>query len=869
MMRQGLQTEQNAMNSEPRPDGLLGADFLASYATEAGSYDEMLDASGIPRPHWKSLLGSLSALPRRDRMARASRLERQVRETGLVHNIFSDPDRPKQEWQLNLMPLVIGASEWRWLEEAIGQRARLLNAILADIYGPQHLMKRGRIPPSLIFADTAYLRPVHDVLPTGGHLQFYAADLARGPDGQWRVTDNHAETPAGVGYAVANRVMHADVTDDLFVECHARRLSHHFVGLRSALAERSGRTDPNIVLLTPGPGHDDYFSHAYLARYLDVSLVEGGDLRVVGDELFIKSLSGLQKVDAAIRCIEGAGSDPLELNPASFLGPAGLVQVCRSSPNLTVNAIGAAVIENRALGAYLPSLCEEVLGETLMLHDAPRWWLADDSARSHVAGHLDDMVIRPTREGTGRPGRASFGRSAHNLTAMGREQLLADMRLHGETLVAEQRMGFGTTPSLTARGLEPRHIAMRLFAAATADGFSVMPGGLAMAVNPDSAVALSAADGETHDVWVTAEAPERPHSSLWQPRLETALVQRSQRTLQSRVADNLFWLGRYLERADWSMRAIRSGLGRKLEYLDSAPARHAGDLVLELLLAKGVDVAKPSASPAIQRRGLALATELVSLKSCHHSLVNCFSGINRVAALTRDRLSLEAWRTLSSFPADDGWRKRMAEASASELQDEIEDKLSLVATFNGHMHENMTQNFGWFFLDMGRRLERAYNLADTLRLLFAAPHSVDEENEHLGYILRLADSYITYRSRYRLQPMLPLVLDLLVMDESNPRSFAYQLASLTRHLERLPQASEGNALTRERRLVLGIQTAVRLADVNDLAEGTPAVRRVALTALLDKALGDLPKLSESISRRYFSLVEDAPHRAAMRQEPRS
>jgi uncharacterized circularly permuted ATP-grasp superfamily protein/uncharacterized alpha-E superfamily protein len=855
------------MTPDARSEDSAQTDLLRGYKVAQGGYDELVDRAGKPRPHWRSLLAALGRLSPRERLARAARLDRQVRETGLVHHMFADPDRPQQQWRLNLMPLVIGTGEWQWLDRAIDQRARLFSAILRDVYGEQKLMRSGLLPPGLILADAAYLRACHRIAPAFGHLQFYAADLARGPDGMWRVIDNHAETPAGVGYAIANRVLHTDVADDLFIECNARRIARHFVGLKAAIGERSRRSDPSVVLLTPGPDHDDYFSHAYLARYLDIDLVEGGDLRIVGDDLVLKTLEGTKKVDAVIRCVEGADCDPLELNPASFRGPPGLVHATRSAPDLIVNALGSAVIENRAIGAYLPALARELLGEQLMLHDAPRWWLGDAANRVHVARKLEDFVIRPAREGTGRPGRATPGRSAAAMSASERARLLAEIERGGRDLVAEARIGFGSMPSLSAQGFRPRAFAVRLFASAGRDGFQVMPGGLAMGVDPASAVALSAADGETHDVWVLGDTPEAQHASLWRPRLESVLLKRTQRTLQSRVADNLFWLGRYLERADWTMRVIRASLGRRIEYLDAGPTRQAGDLVLEMLLDKSMQAWRTDDLPPAGRRSLALAGRLATRRDGHYGLLGSFDGIYRVASLTRDRLSLEAWRSLSAFQVDDAWQRRMAEASASELQDEVEDKLSLVATFNGHMHENMTRNFGWLFLDMGRRLERAFNLCDTLSVLFNEPEAEEEENQHLNFILRLADSYITYRSRYRVQPMLPLVLDLLVMDETNPRSVAFQLASLTSHLERLPQSREGRALTHDRRLVLGLQTAVRLADVNELA-ATERGRRTGLATLVDKAVTEIPMISDAISRRYFRLVEATPRRVMMGEGPR-
>jgi len=841
------------------------AELLSDYRPPTGTFDELVDNTGAIRPHWAPLIAAFDGLPSRERRARARRLDRQVSDTGLAHDIYADPSAPPQQWRLNLMPFIISTEEWKWFEKALVQRAQLFNVMLGDIYGPQKLLRSGLLPPGLVFADPAYLRSCRAIVPPNGHLQFYAADIARGHDGQWRVIDNHAETPAGIAYAIANRVMHADVAGDILAECNVRRLSWHFQDFQSLIEGQSGRTEPNIALLTPGPDHPDYFSHSYLARYLGYHLVESGDLRVAGEVVFLKTLEGLKPIDVIVRCTEGARSDPLELEPSAFDGPSGLVHACRANPALVVNAIGSSVIENRGLGGYLPTICRELLGEDLLLTHAPRSWLGDAQARAHVENSSDDLVIRDAREGTGRPGQAALGRSLQHASAADREILVAEINTQGARFVAERRLGFATIPMLTPQGLRPRAFALRLFASAKNGGFAVMPGGLSIGVDPGSAVALSASDGETQDVWVPMDGVERPHTSLWKPQLQTALIQRSQRNLQSRVADNLFWLGRYLERGDWTMRVIRTALGRRFEYLGSAPANKASELSLELLLDKGTWRRDAPNEPRQDLRPAArLASMLITQKEGMYSLAQTFDGISRVASLTRDRLSLEAWRTLGKFRIDDAWRSRMRDASTSELQDEIEDRLAMVATFGGQMHENMTRNFGWFFLDMGRRLERACNVSDSLNAHFSRSVSDDVDRERLRHILDLADSYITYRSRYRLEPMLPLVLDLLLIDETNPRSFAYQLAALSKHLESLPQATDGNALTRERRIVLSLQTAVRLADVHELSAVRQDGRRDGLETLLHPALDELPQLSDLISRRYFRLVEDEPHRVATR-----
>lgn len=850
---------------------MLEADgFASKYDVADNSYDELCMPNGQVRPHWRQFIEGLSALTSSERQSRSRRLERQVRETGLAHDIFSDPDQAVQPWQIDLIPLIISAAEWRWLSKALQQRAQLMTMILADLYGPQNLLRSGSIPAALVFADPTFLRNCVGIAPPAGHLQFYSADLARGPDGLWRVIDNHAETPAGVGYVIANRLMHAEVAGDLLGTCNATRLAAHFRAVQDALRKRLGSDEANIAVLTPGPDHGDFFSHAYLARYLGLPLVQGGDLRVVGSDVFLKSLEGLKKVDMLLRCVEGANADPLELNPNGFDGPAGLVHACRAQPALVSNALGSAVIENRGLGAYLPKLAQELLGEELMLHDAPRHWLGDARSDMELDARLANCVVRPIREGMGRPGQAGLGQVYNALDAAGRAALRKDIATHGDRLVAEQRVGFSTMPEFTQNGLHPHAFAARMFVAATAEGFRALPGGVTIAVDPNNAVALSAPNADTHDIWVISDAVEATKPGMRQPELLHAEVHRSNRVLQSRMADNLYWLGRNLERADWTMRVMRSALGRRFEFVNTASvSHHAGDACLLRLLRHGSDPNVAEMPGPTSRLVAALATQKIG----DYSLERSFDGIQRIANVARDRLSLEAARTLTTFHVGERWRQRMSEAGTSELQDEIELRLEKVAAFNGQMHENMTRNYGWFFIDIGRRLERAYNLCITLESMLLSTQPGKERDrdttDNLKFVLEVADSFITYRSRYSTEPSLPLVLDLLLLDEANPRSLAYQVAQISDHLEALPQSGDGNTRPEERRMILALQTRLRLSGVADFLgdageDGAPP----KFHALLVETAEMLPKLSDAIARRYFRLVEDEVHRVARRLEVR-
>ena len=830
-------------------------DLTSGYAPDGGRFDEFASTSGTSQAHWRSLFQAINALDTETRSRRMEQLNTRVRETGIAHDLFSDPSTTAQPWRIDLVPLLIPPAEWRVLERAIVQRARLFEAVLADLYADQGLLAKGTLPHQLVFTDPSYLRPLQYLQPAKGHIQFFAIDVARGPDGGWRVIDTHSETPAGIGYALANRMVHTNVAGDIFSACNALRLAPFFQQMQAALARRANRVDPTMALLTPGARHNDFFSHAYLARYLGLLLVEGGDLRVADERVSLKTLDGLMPIDLIVRCVAGAVADPLELDASGFAGPVGLLQAIRREPDLVANFLGSALAENRGIGAYLPRLARELLGEDLLIPDGPRWWLGDPEARSHVLANLDHMVVRPAHESTARPGRALAGLDPARLSQSERATLLEEIELRGATLVAEEKLGFGTTPSLTAEGLIPKPYALRLFATATPNGFVAMPGGLAMTVDPNSSVALSAPDGESRDVWVISDAAVPPFTSLWRPTIEAAQIERAPHDLPSRAADNLFWLGRYIERADWTMRVLRTCLSRLEE--DSGPRQelNASRTALEILLSKD-DGEVPQDWEKTDRALIErLARNLMTSADWYYGLPRTLDNIHRIASVTRDRLSLEAWRTLNDFYARRRWRAGAMPASIGDSLRLIEDGLRVLAAFHGLTHENMTRSFGWSFLDMGRRLSRAFNMSELLAGMFGNAETEADEAGRLLFVLELADSFITYRSRYRLAPMLPLALDLLLIDESNPRSVAFQLAALSNHIELLPQSNADRGRREEQRMALSLLGEVRVVDVASLHQVDADATRANLRKLLDQQIAILPDLSDAIGRRYFDLLE--------------
>jgi uncharacterized circularly permuted ATP-grasp superfamily protein len=500
--------------------------LLAGYWSQS-KYDEAIGADGQIRPHWKAFSEAFGAIPQDEQLQRQERLRRLVVENGIAHDHFAEPGS-RQPWSIDLIPILISDAEWAHLERGLTQRAALYDLIAKDFYGPQKLLKSGKAPPRLVFSDPAFLRACRDPKPARHLINFFAADLIRDMDGRWQIIDVHAETPAGVGFALANRLLHGQLMGDVFRACRGLRLAPHFQQFQTELLQRSERDDPLITLLTPGQSHEDYFSHAYLSRYLGFQLVEGGDLRVIGSRVYMKTLEGLKPIDLMIRCVQGSHCDPLELDPSGFSGPVGLVQAMRKNPRLVMNYLGASVVENRGLIPFLPQIARQIMGEDLLLHDTHRRWLGDMESRVFVFAHPERFVIRHAHEGTGRPGRAELGVMPDTLHGRDLEALKFDLEANGQDFVAEERHDCATAPSWTIEGPKARPFAMRLYVAAVDGDYRVMPGGLAMSLDGAPGVAMSAMDGHSRDVWVMSDdEAQAPHITLMRPAAEVARVLRT------------------------------------------------------------------------------------------------------------------------------------------------------------------------------------------------------------------------------------------------------------------------------------------------------------------------------------------------------
>lgn len=806
--------------------------LLAGYRPLPGAYDELMAPDGSVRPQWEPFLAEWSGLSGDELQRRFGLADRHVRDTGVSYRIHgdideSDPLAGERAWPLSHAPLIITGQEWRAIAAGVAQRARLLDAVLADVYGPARLISDGALPAAAVTGSPDYLRPLQGA-PGGSQLQLYAADLGRGPDGRWWVLGDRTQAPSGAGYALENRLAIGRAFPDLFRTMNVERLASFFQGFRAGLVARAKRTEPRICLLTPGQLNESYFEQAYLARYLGFLLVEGGDLVMRDGLVHVRTIAGFKRADVIWRRIDGDFADPIELNAASALGVPGLVQAIREDNVVVANGLGSGVVEARALMGFMPKLARAILGEELILPNIATWWCGQPRERKAVLDRLDEMSLAPAFRAAG-DGLENEPMVVADLDRAEREQLRLAIEQRGLDFVGQEVVKLSTMPVLQGGRLQPRPMVLRVFAAATPDGWQVMPGGFCRISDESDARAVTMRSGvRSSDVWVTSDRPVEPVTLL--PSPDRIGIRRIVGILPSRAADNLFWLGRYLERTEATLRLVRALLGRLINADDQAPG-HAETIkrLANLLVAWG-------AAPAGGKGRLVGAQASSALHDLdqYGSAAASVREARRTASVIRERLSIDAWRLFGDLQrqlADP--QKSASEGEAFEIADSA---LKSLAAFSGLSQENMVRGAGWRFLDIGRRIERGVTTCRYARHFAesTAPGSC------LDALLDLTDAQITYRSRYLLGPALQPVLDLVMLDPYNPRSVAFQIERLDAEIAALPSLSDDGMLEEPRRLALKLAAECRTAEASRLDRAS---------ILLFEQL--LMGLSSAVADRYF------------------
>jgi len=834
------------MNPEiVQPEDHLNREWL--YHPDPGFHDEMLAPDGSVRPHWRQLIEPLAEMGGASFARRWQEGKRLIHENGTTYNVYSDPRNTDRPWPVDPIPLVLDRVEWAAIESAIIQRATLLNAILADLYGSQKLLRDELVPPELVFPNPAFLRACcHVPVPGDVHLHIYAADLARAPDGRWWVIADRTQAPSGAGYALENRLVSARVLPDIFRAAHIHRLATFFQTYKETLKSLApgGKENPRIVLLTPGPYNETYFEHAFLSRYLGYTLVEGADLTVRDNRVYLKTLRGLLPVDLIVRRQDDTYCDPLELRGDSMLGVPGLMQAVRSGTVTVANALGSGLVESAAPASFLPGLCRHILGEEMKMPAVATWWCGEKAALSHVTEHLSKLVIKPAFPSPGV--HPIFG---VRLSEEEKAALIEKIRKSPGSYVAQEQVALSTVPAWEDGPVHPRHLVLRVYAVATGDSYSVMPGGLTRITSSvDDLVVSMQSGGGSKDTWVIAGGPTSQLTLL--PSASSRLdISRATFDLPSRVADNLFWLGRYVERIEPAVRVARAVLPRLFQETDLAAA--AGVAAGMRILA-GLGSVRPEVESSTDHFA-SLEHEVLSLiydSRSRNNLPSHIQRVRRVAWLLRDRISGDAWRILNQLDQQLSSPPPPEPLRISGAQAVLDQAITTLSAFSGLVMESMTRGDGWRFLDIGRRLERAAQMVDLIR--HGLGYECASDSGQLEVLLEIADSSITYRSRYLTSMQVDLVLDLLLLDEDNPRSVAYQLARLRDHVDQLPGSRSVIRRPAESRIALSLLNAVQLAEVREFMCANSKGRRDHLETFLNRITGEIRSLSDTLSRAYFS-----------------
>ncbi|HVX83624.1 MAG TPA: circularly permuted type 2 ATP-grasp protein [Phycisphaerae bacterium] len=807
-----------------------------------GLYDEMEEADGAVRSHWMMFSTLLDDLGPRDLERRWETAKQLIHDNGVTYNVYGDPAGMDRPWNLDAIPMLFDPAEWARVETALIQRAQLLDMLLADIYGPQRLLREGLLPPELVFAHRGFLRAMHGAqLPQGRWLHKYAADIGRSADGQLWVIGDRTQAPSGAGYALENRLVISRALPDVFRDCRVRRLALFFRTMRDALESLApwNKENPRIVLLTPGPFNETYFEHAYLARYLGYTLVEGGDLTVRDSKVYLKTLGGLQQVDVILRRQDDEFCDPLELRTDSALGVAGLVQAVRSGNVALANALGTGLLETPALMMYLPRLCRHLLGEDLRLPSVGAYWCGDGAARGHVLANLQRMVIKPTFPNPHR--EVVFGAG---LSQEGLDELRSRILHSPCDFVGEEQVTLSTAPVFTAGRVEPRHVVLRahLSARPGADsGYSVMPGGLTrFSASADSMIVSMQRGGGSKDTWIASSGPVDTFSLL-APAGTAIEISRAGGDLPSRVADNLFWLGRYTERSEALVRLAR-GIAARLadQNFDNSPE-------LSVLFSTLVHHAIYDPAMDAALRPEEWLAKILMDEHYANGLQSALNAVYRTASLVRDRMSIDTWRIINRISQDLPGHSAPHELGAqlNEIIPGLDRLILTFAAFGGLVMESMTRGYAWRFLDMGRRIERALGTIALLR--GSLVNETEREPPVLEGVLEVADSSMTYRRRYMATLQAAPVVDLLVADAGNPRAVAFQLDRLAEHLHALPPTEVSAGLP-----LHSMMESLDRCDLRDVAAVDGQGHRPALEQLLNSLSKTLHIISDAISQGYMS-----------------
>lgn len=815
------------------------------------SFDEMFDNSCAIRPHWVDIIDGLEKAGIKQLELKQTEIDWRLEDNGVTYNIYNDPEGNNRRWNLDPIPLVLTSQEWEEISKGLKQRAKLLNLIFKDLYTEQRLIKEGIVPAEIIFAHKSFIPEVFNFENKDYYsMRFYATDISRGPDGKFWVINDRTQSPSGLGYAIENRLTMNSISNDLYPNVEILKMAKFIEGFKDMLKSlsSSNHENPLIALLTPGPLNETYFEHSYISSFLDLTLVQGEDLLVKNNQLWLKNLNGLRKVDTLIRRVDSQYCDPLELKNNSQLGVAGLVNVIRKDNLSMINPIGVGILENIGLNPFMKNIAKFLLNEELILPQIATWWCGQEKELDFVLENIKNLIIKKIDRTDNI--EVYF---ANDLNEEELNILIEKIENNPHYYVGQEIIDFSTTPSFTKGKVEPRNTVIRAFSYLHEEKYHVMPGGL-IRVSPskDSLVVSNQKGGTSKDLWILGKDDDFSGNSIFKNR---SFIDSRLENISTKRAENLFWLGRYLTRSITTARMIRFNLKSMLNlnrYDDHTNSKQTNKILNNALT--HLTMSYPG---FLDEKSTVLPMkEIISLirdKNRVGTLSFSLTMLSDLNASVKNLLTMEAWRIYEKMQKEWNNYNKKEISTNKEHINELDKLLIYLMAYKELIDESIFKEQGLILFDIGSKIEVSQLLISKLRSLLTLKLDKLIEYDVLDSMLNSYESYNSYRAYYKSSLALENVLDFLVFNTKYPKSLIYIINQLLADLKELPKNIDNSHLSSFEEPIFKVFSMITLTNTQKLLE---IPKDEYIYKELDKFLSVLSdlltKTSDELTKTYFS-----------------